>query len=105
MPLLFGEHDRHLARIEQRLGVRLASRGNRLAIEGPHSSSEAARGALTWLYERLRRGQTRWVGDLSPKERQAYALADNKLALSAGRDAVLLALEFHELIDAGLRWI
>ena len=32
LPLLFGEHDRHLARIEQKLGVSLASRGNRLAI-------------------------------------------------------------------------
>ncbi len=58
LQMLFGEHDRHLARIEQRLGVRLASRGNRIAIEGPHSASEAARGALTWLYERLRSGQT-----------------------------------------------
>ena len=29
LPLLLGDHDRHLARIEQRLGVRLACRGNR----------------------------------------------------------------------------
>lgn len=41
------------------------------------------------------------LGDLSPKERQAYALADNKLALNAGWDQDLLALEFQELIDAG----
>ena len=56
LPLLFGEHDRHLARIEQRLGVRLSSRGNRIAIEGPHSAREAARDALLALYDRLRRG-------------------------------------------------
>ena len=49
LQLLFGEHDRHLARIEQRLGVRLSSRGNRLVIQGSHSASEAARGALTRL--------------------------------------------------------
>ncbi len=41
------------------------------------------------------------LGDLSPKERQAYALADNKLALNAGWDQELLALEFQELIEAG----
>jgi DNA modification methylase len=41
------------------------------------------------------------LGDLTPKERQAYALADNKLALNAGWDQDLLALEFQELIDAG----
>jgi phosphate starvation-inducible PhoH-like protein len=39
LPLLYGEHDRHLAQIEQRAGVRLASRGNRLTITG---SAEAA---------------------------------------------------------------
>lgn len=42
------------------------------------------------------------LGDLSHKERRAYALADNKLALNAGWDQELLALEFQELIDAGL---
>jgi len=41
------------------------------------------------------------LGDLSAKEVQAYALADNKLALNAGWDQELLALEFQELIDAG----
>ena len=41
------------------------------------------------------------LGDLSAKERQAYALADNKLALNAGWDQDLLAVEFQELIDAG----
>ena len=41
------------------------------------------------------------LGDLSAKERQAYALADNKLALNAGWDQDLLAVEFQELINAG----
>lgn len=41
------------------------------------------------------------LGDLTLRERQAYALADNKLALNAGWDQDLLALEFQELLDAG----
>nr|WP_082553947.1 DNA methyltransferase [Altererythrobacter sp. Root672] len=39
------------------------------------------------------------VGDLSPEERKAYALADNKIALNAGWDQDLLALELKELIE------
>ena len=31
LSLLLGDHDRHLSRIEQRLGVRLACRGNRVS--------------------------------------------------------------------------
>ena len=34
LPLLLGDHDRHLVRIEQALGVRLSCRGNRVAIAG-----------------------------------------------------------------------
>src|SRR3546814_5018202 len=43
LPMLYGEHDQHLLRIEQQLGVSLASRGNRLAISGPPASVEAAK--------------------------------------------------------------
>ena len=58
LPLLFGEYDQNLARIEQRLGVSLVSRGNQLAISGPPASVSAAREALNALYHRLKRGQT-----------------------------------------------
>lgn len=39
------------------------------------------------------------LGELSPAERKAYALADNKLALNAGWDQELLAIELQELVD------
>ena len=39
------------------------------------------------------------IGNLTPSEQRAYALADNKLALNAGWDQELLALELQELID------
>jgi phosphate starvation-inducible PhoH-like protein len=73
LPPLFGEHDRHLARIEQKLGVRLSSRGNRVAIEGPHSSREAARDALLALYDRLRRGLDVDLGEVDAAVRLAEA--------------------------------
>ncbi|GGG42621.1 phosphate starvation protein PhoH [Caldovatus sediminis] len=57
LPMLYGEHDRHLARIEQALGVRLASRGNRLSIAGSPERTELAEAALLALWKRLERGQ------------------------------------------------
>ena len=57
LPLLFGAHDAHLARIEHRLGVRLSSRGNRLVVSGPAEEAEAAKAALLGLYAALARGE------------------------------------------------
>ena len=56
LPMLFGEHDQHLARLEQALGVSLVSRGNRIAISGTTDAVALARQALVALYQRLKRG-------------------------------------------------
>jgi phosphate starvation-inducible PhoH-like protein len=56
LPLLFGQHDQNLARIEQELGVSLVSRGNQVAITGPAAAVQTARQVLTGLYQRLKRG-------------------------------------------------
>ena len=61
VPMLFGEHDQNLARLEQQLGVSLASFGNQVTVSGPDDSREAAEQALEALYERLKRGLA--VGD------------------------------------------
>ena len=57
LPLLLGDHDRHLVRIEQALGVRLSCRGNRLAIAGDPARVDAAQAALEGLWGRLERGE------------------------------------------------
>jgi hypothetical protein len=41
------------------------------------------------------------LSDLSPAERKAYVLADNKLALNGGWDREVLAIELQGLIDLG----
>jgi phosphate starvation-inducible PhoH-like protein len=61
LSLLYGEHDRHLVRLEAQLGVRLAARGDRLAISGSPDAVRSAELALNALYERLRKGLE--VGD------------------------------------------
>ncbi len=56
LPVLFGERDRNLERIERQLGVAVLTRGNRVAISGPGARADQARAALQSLYERLERG-------------------------------------------------
>ena len=54
---LFGEFDRNLVNIEDRLGVYIAARGNRVQIEGEPDAAARARDVLTGLYNRLDQGQ------------------------------------------------
>ena len=79
LPLLFGERDQHLERIERQLGVSVVSRGNILAISGRAAATELARTALTTLYEQLKRG-----------EEVDLAAVESALRLSAGEPAVPL---------------
>lgn len=75
LSMLLGDHDRHLARIEQRLGVRLACRGNKLSISGTPAQMAAAEAALTALYAQLERGE---IID-GPKVDAALRLTDPSL--------------------------
>ena len=54
---LFGDYDRHLITIEQRLGVHISARGNRVQIEGEADAAARAREVLLGLYNRLDQGQ------------------------------------------------
>ncbi len=64
LPLLLGDHDRHLVRLEQGFGVRLACRGNRVNISGEPDRVQAAEAALQGLYRRLEKGQSVAAGDV-----------------------------------------
>ena len=88
LPLLFGQHDENLVRLEQQLGVALASFGNRVTVTGPEESRRAAGEALDALYERLKKGMT--VGN-------AEVDAAARLALSKLGGAGLQAMHGNEL--------
>ncbi len=53
VPLLFGEHGSHLARIEDELGVQISSKGNEVVISGTVNDLKAAQRTLDALWERL----------------------------------------------------
>ena len=53
LPLLYGDFNRHLVKVEQWLGVRCADRGNKLTVTGPAERVEMAEAALQALWKQL----------------------------------------------------
>ncbi len=82
LPLLLGDHDRHLVRIEQALGVRMSCRGNRVAISGDAVKVEAAENALRALWRRLERGESVGRPDVEAAIKMADIDVDPRLPLS-----------------------
>jgi phosphate starvation-inducible PhoH-like protein len=64
LPALAGSHSRHFVRLEQRLGVKIAMRGNLIAIEGAADAREKAAAVLRALYERLEAGEELALADV-----------------------------------------
>ena len=58
LPLLLGEHDRHLVRIEQALGIKMSCRGNLVAISGDAARVDMAQDMLRGLWRRLEQGES-----------------------------------------------
>jgi phosphate starvation-inducible PhoH-like protein len=54
---LFGEFDANLVQLENRLGVFIGARGNKIAIEGPEDDVARARDVLKSMHQRLLTGQ------------------------------------------------
>ena len=84
LPLLFGDHDRHLVRIEHALGVVLRSRGNEVAISGPPSSVAATEAVLRTLYDKLKQGLPMGGGEVEGAIRMAAGRGATDAAGRAG---------------------
>ena len=115
LPLLLGDHDRHLVRIEQALGVRLSCRGNRVAIAGEASRVDVAQEMLRGLWRRLERGESVGRAEIEAAIRLADAENDPRLPFSdtasdphpprrgwgravPARPAYMEALASHEMV-------
>ncbi len=109
--ITFGEHDRNLALIENRLGVDIIARGNRLTVAGTAHARQAAVRVLEELYQRAAAGLEITSGDVDGAIRMATALpapAGGVVEIrtrrkvvrprSPGQRAYLEALETHELV-------
>ncbi len=59
---LFGQYDQNLVALENRLGVYITARGNRVGLEGSAEQVAMARDVLQDLYARLQRGEPVDIG-------------------------------------------
>ena len=57
LPQLFGQYDQNLVAIENRLGVFITARGDKVGLEGTAESVGVAREVLADLYRRIQRGE------------------------------------------------
>ncbi len=83
VPHLVGEHDRHLALIEDRLGSRIVPRGNRLAISGAPPAITQTEAVLTALWGRLERGLPLDVADVEGAIRTVTSALDDQARAAA----------------------
>lgn len=56
LPMLYGEGDCHLLKLEKKLGISASSRGNTVSLEGPKTEVELARAVLESLYVDVQNG-------------------------------------------------
>ncbi len=68
---LAGAHQRNFVRIEQQLGVRVAMRGNLVAVEGAPKARDQASAVLRGLYARLEGGDSASIADVDAEIRFA----------------------------------
>ena len=77
---LYGQFDENLARLEQKLGVDIRSRGNQVTIRGTPTGAEQARRALDHLFAILQKGTDIAQSDVDGAVRMAIA-PDDQLTL------------------------
>ena len=68
---LLGEHDAHLALIEQHLDIDANPHGNMVVLTGPRESCLIAKEVLEYLYHRLEQGDVIGAGDIEGALRHA----------------------------------
>lgn len=74
---LFGTHHCHLARLEQKLGVTIIEKGNRLTISGDDVNAPRANAILQGLYQRLQNGLSVGPDEVDAALRMATAKNGN----------------------------
>ena len=76
LPLLFGERDQYLAKIEDTLNVIISARGNHLVVTGDAHQAEVAQAVLKKLCDRLKKGLVVSTADVDAALRLQKGKAD-----------------------------
>lgn len=91
LPALAGAHSRNFVRLEQQCGVRIATRGNLVAVEGNPKGRAQAAAALRALYARLQAGDDVGPADVDAEIRFATQEKRNALAPEFGVSSIKTA--------------
>ena len=108
---LFGGNDQNLALIEQKYGISLVARGDRLSLNGPEKSIRSATGFLNSLIERMRSGpldqdELRSLIQQNPDlpipgdQQVARTYRNTVRARTAGQISYLRAIEENDIVFA-----
>jgi len=89
---LYGAQGRNLLRIEEKLGVSIANRGNRVVVTGDQADCHRAEKVLTMLYARLSGGAELVSGDV-----------DGAIRMSAAKEEKVKRREFGPMIKTQKR--
>jgi phosphate starvation-inducible PhoH-like protein len=81
---LTGPHQKHFARLEQRLSVLITQRGNLVAIAGTADTRARAAAILRALYARLEAGESVTLAEVDAEIRFTDPAANNNRAASEG---------------------
>lgn len=96
LQVLFGEHDKNLVRIEETLGIRISSRGNRVSLSGDERSVDIARSAMDSLYARLKEGMSVDPSEVDAALRLAnLELKSTSGTTETGREVTLVTSKRH----------
>lgn len=86
LPQLFGEHDRNLLKIEEKLGIVTSSRGNVISISGERSKVAYAEKILESLYHKLEKGMEISMSDVEAAIRMVVPDVHEELAVGQTAD-------------------
>jgi phosphate starvation-inducible PhoH-like protein len=78
LPVLYGELDSHLKRLEELLNVELVSRGNMLTINGHRRDVEATEKVLQSLYKQVEKGTDLTLSHIDSAVRMLPPVVDKK---------------------------
>ena len=76
--IVLGEHDAHLALVEQLIGVTAVAHGNMITVSGSASACATAKKVLEQLYARAARGESVAAGDVEGLIRHARSAPANE---------------------------
>ncbi|MCK6417405.1 MAG: PhoH family protein [Alphaproteobacteria bacterium] len=73
LPVIFGEHSRNIAHLQQSLGITIADRGNLLTLSGPEDQVRKASKILKSLWQRAEKGHDVGPADIDAALRFMHA--------------------------------